>query len=189
MGMAATVGAAFALMAIARLAGPCSGDDGDGGGAPARAGAGGALGTAGPATTTISPEEEVEAAYLAFWDMFVRLAQAPDPDDPEIHERASGEAAGNVVDGLTTLRSLHRRSQFGPGYRHEVLQVDVRGDTAVVQDCAVDDSRLVDTLSGEVVAQGVVTELLEVTLQRVGDTWLVDGTTRLDSWSGAVACG
>jgi hypothetical protein len=139
-------------------------------------------------TTTISVEEEVEAAYLAFWDMFVRVAQAPNPDDQEIGQRASGETQGNLVDGFTTQQSLNRTSEFGPEYRHEVLHVDVQGDTAVVEDCAVDDSRIVDAATGETVEEDVVTELLSATLIRQGDAWLVNNSTRLDSWVGAVGC-
>jgi hypothetical protein len=171
-----------ATVALALSAATCSDDEDD---------ADGASSTTEPAnstSTTLSVEEEVEAAYLAFWDMFIRLAQAPNPDDPEIAQRASGETRGNLVDGFTTQQSLNRRSEFGPEYRHEVLNVTTQGDTAVIEDCAVDDSRIVDVATGETVEEDIVTELLNVTLMRRGDTWSVNSSVRVDAWDGAVEC-
>lgn len=140
-------------------------------------------------TTTLSPEAEVEAAYLAFWEMFVRLAQAPDPTDPEISQRASGDALRNLIEGLTDLQTLNRRSEFGPDYEHRVLSVELTSDnTAVVKDCAVDDSRIVDVSNGETVEQATVTELSEVTLLLRDTRWLVDHSRRLNAWEGAVEC-
>jgi hypothetical protein len=138
--------------------------------------------------TTLSPEAEVEAAYLAFWDMAVRLAGAPNPDEPEIVERASGEARDNLVNGLTTLRSAEQRSEFGQQYRHEVLSVQVDGQTAHIDDCAVDDSRVVDAATGEVVVEGVGTELLSATLISNGGDWLVDRFSQIESWEGVAEC-
>lgn len=138
---------------------------------------------------TVSVEDEVETAYLAFWEMFVRLAEAPDPTDPEITDRASGEALGNLVDGLTTLQSSNQRSDFGRRYRHDVLMVDLTDDsTAVLEDCAVDDSRVVDVSTGRTVAEGLVTEHLQATLILSGNQWRVDRTSRLNSWNGEVSC-
>lgn len=140
-------------------------------------------------TTTLTPEEEVEAAYLAFWDMFVRLAQDPNANDPEIRQRTTGEALGNLLDGLTTLETLNRRSEFGPQYKHNVLTTVIGSGSAVVTDCAVDDSRIVDEESGAIIEERTVTELSEVTLVRNGEAgWLVDHSTRLNAWNGAVEC-
>jgi hypothetical protein len=140
-------------------------------------------------TTTQSPEAEVEAAYFAFWDMAVRLAESPDPEDPEIAQRASGDALSDLLDGLQRLRDLNRHSEFGPLYEHDVLSVRVDRDSAVVEDCAVDDSRIVDGTSGAVVDESVVTERLQVTLARADDSmWRVDSSTRSNAWEGAVEC-
>ena len=152
--------ALLAAAFLALAAGGCHSDDDD-------------AADPGRTTTTQSPESEVESAYLAFWDMAVRLAQSPDPDDPEIDQRASGEARSGLVDGLRRLADLNRHSEFGPLYEHDVLSVDLDGDTAVVEDCAVDDSKIVDIGTGEVIDQSVVTEHLVVTMARDDDTsWL-----------------
>lgn len=140
-------------------------------------------------TTRFTPEEqEVIDAYLAFWEMAVRLGQDPDPDDPEIQQRASGEALGNLVDGLTTLRAAKQVTQTGESYAHEVLSVEIDGDTALLEDCAVDDSQLVDAATGEPVRGDTVTELVQVTLIDRDDNWLVDGSERIDAWSGVAEC-
>ena len=64
-------------------------------------------------TTTVSPESEVETAYLAFWDMAVRLAGSPDPNDPEIAQRASGDALANGNFFQPTL-GISKRRHFEP---------------------------------------------------------------------------
>src|SRR5918995_3724000 len=56
-------------------------------------------------TTTQNPEAEVEAAYLAYWEMAKRLSEAPDPNDPELGERATGTALDKLVDSLTTMKA------------------------------------------------------------------------------------
>jgi hypothetical protein len=144
----------------------------------------------GTSSTTPSPEDEVEAAYLAYWDMAVRLAQAPNPDDPEIGERASGLARGNLIDGLTTLRTANQRTEPGERYGHGVLsiQVDQAGGTAVLEDCAVDESRLVDVATGELVTEGTTTTHWRVHLVHDGTRWLVDEFEQIDAWSGVVEC-
>lgn len=138
--------------------------------------------------TTLSPEEEVEAAYLAFWDMATRLAEDPDPDDPEIPQRASGQALGNLVDGLTTLRAANQRTELRDNYEHNVLSVEIDGDSARLEDCAVDDAQIVDAETGNPVRESTVTELVEVTLVRSQQRWLVDSSSRIHAWNGPVEC-
>jgi hypothetical protein len=139
-------------------------------------------------TTTVSPESEVETAYLAFWDMAVRLAESPDPNDPEIAQRASGDAKADLVDGLQRLQSQGRHSEFGPQYGHDVLLVKIVGDTATVEDCAVDDSKIVNRETGEIVVEGVGTERLSATVLRTGGGWIVDKFVQVEAWQGAVEC-
>lgn len=187
MGMAAVAGGLVALVVIALIVGPCA-DDGDPG--PPNGSGTSSQPTNDSTTTTLSPEQEVEAAYLAYWDMAVRLAQAPNPDDPEIGHRSSGQARANLIDGLTTLRAANQRTEPGPRYGHEVLsvQIDEAQGSAIVEDCAVDESRLVDSGTGETLTDGLTTTLWSVQLVRDGEAWLIDEFEQLDAWSGAVEC-
>lgn len=139
-------------------------------------------------STTPSPEDEVEAAYLAFAEMGARLLQAPNPDDPEIAQRASGEALGDLVDGLTTLRASNQRYELGPNYGHDVLSVDAQQDTAVAEVCVVDDVSLVNSATGATEGTGITTAWSTVTLIRSGDGWLVDNITENRAEEGVVEC-
>lgn len=139
-------------------------------------------------STTLSPEEEVEAAYLAFADMGTRLLQAPNPEDPEIAQRASGEALGDLVDGLTTLRASNQRYELGPAYGQEVLGVSVTADSATAEVCVIEDSSRVEATTGEEIARGVTTSRWSATLLRTDQGWLVDEITEEENWDGEVAC-
>ncbi|HEY8545670.1 MAG TPA: hypothetical protein VIL36_11505 [Acidimicrobiales bacterium] len=139
--------------------------------------------------TPRSPESEVKEAYLEFWDMATRLAQAPDPDDPEISERAAGKALDDLVTGLTSLRDSRRHSELGPGYAHDVLSVELTNDSAaVVEDCAVDDSRIVDDQTGEALLEGVGTQLLRTQMVLTDGQWVVEAIEQIEAWEGAVPC-
>lgn len=139
-------------------------------------------------TTTVPVEQEVEEAYLAYWDMLDRLAQNPDPDDPEIQERASGEALEELMDFVTTMQASGWRGEFGKQHSHEVLSVDVESNEAVVTHCAVDDSRVIDTTTGEVVREGVAPRVYEATLERTNAGWQIHNVTEVEPWPDAGEC-
>jgi hypothetical protein len=139
-------------------------------------------------TTTQSPEAEVEAAYLAFWDTAVRLAESPDPNDPDIEQRASGDALADLVDGLRALQTANQRTVSGPATTHDVLSVEIEEDTAHIDDCAVDESQLVDVTTGQTKAEGTTTTRWAVTLVKTDAGWLVDQFNRVNAWEGVVAC-
>lgn len=165
------------VIAVAVASGACS-DDGD---EETRNNAGETVTTAPPETTTTVPvEQEVEEAYLAYWAMLDRLAQDPNPDDPEIRERASGQAQDMAVDGLTTMQDAGWRSEFGDEHGHSVLSVTVDGDEAVVQHCAVDQSQVIDTTTGEVVRDGSATIFYEAALRQTNIGWDVHTVAEID---------
>jgi hypothetical protein len=165
----------IAVAFLALTAGTCSDDDSDS--------------TSDRTTTTVSPETEVETAYLAYWDMLGRLAAAPDPEDPEITQRASGQALAEVKAGLVSQLASGHIAQTGPEYSHTVLSVVITGDKAVVRDCAVDDSTIVDQSTGAKVSGGVpATGLLEASLTAVDSGWKIDDVDTLQTWSGVTTC-
>jgi hypothetical protein len=139
-------------------------------------------------TTTLSPEAEVEAAYLAYRDMVTRLLQAPDPDDPELGERTTDPNRAFLVDRLRALVQQGQRLRFGPDYEYDVLAVSIDGDQATVRECTVDDAQTVAATSGEVLSEGVTTELLEATLRRNSGKWRVTTVDGIEHWEGAVTC-
>lgn len=144
--------------------------------------------TTSPATTAPSPEAEVEEAYLAYWEMAARLSAAPNPDDPEIAERAVDPVLGVITDSLSTLRAQGQEVHLGDQYARDVTSVVVNGDEAVVRDCTIDDGERRDGSSQEVIDRYLNTVLLEATLVSVEGRWLVREIDQLNSWDGAVAC-
>src|SRR5829696_7474370 len=167
-----TVGALAALVAIAlviTLTLSCGGDDAPPDDPPPT--------TAAVTTTTTSVESEVEAAYTAYLRMSDRLLQAPDPSDPEIPRLTTGRSLDALIRGLKELRDANQAVEFGDQYTNEIQSVElVDENNAVIRDCAIDDSRVVDQTTGEVVAEGIATGLFEVSLTRQGGHWRVTDT-------------
>jgi hypothetical protein len=144
--------------------------------------------TADPTTTAPSVEAEVEAAYLAYWEMAKRLLAAPDPDDPEIAKRAIGTALTTAIDGFTTMRAQGQAIRVGEGYSHDVLSIDVRGMAATVVDCNVDEAARIEVASGRVLTSATTTNLLTVELKSDAGQWQVASIQKTDAWEGARSC-
>jgi len=138
-------------------------------------------------TTTLSPTQEVEEAFLAFNRMLLRLALSPNPDDPEIVQRASGDSLAGVVDFQTTLQTTGQRVEYGARRATHVLDVSmVDAVTATVLDCTVDD-RTEITSSG---ASGPFLETYwtEWTLRQVDGAWFVDSGNPVEMQQGEQPC-
>ena len=141
------------------------------------------------ADPTPSPESDVEAAYLAYWEMLVRLSAAPDENDLAISQRSTGQAEDEVKQGLTRLRTDGLAARTGPAYRHEVISVEVRADEAQVRDCSVDDSVVIAVATGDEVGGGTTaTGLIEAGLRRVDGAWKVERVDTVESWTGERSC-
>jgi hypothetical protein len=182
-----TVGTAAAACALLVLASGCGRDDG---GEAADDGVTTSTSetTIASTTTTQDPEAEVEAAYLAYWEMAERLLAAPDPDDPEIAKRATGTALTSAIDGFTTMRAQGQAIRIGEGYSHDVLSVDVRGMAATVVDCNVDEASRIEVTSGRVLTSATTTNLLTVELKSDAGQWQVASIQKTDAWEGARSC-
>ena len=139
-------------------------------------------------TSTLSPEAEVEAAVMAYEAMASRLIQAPDPNDPEIAERATGENRSHLEAHLQELVALGRAGQLGPNTRQTVLHTEVSGDQATVEVCSVDDGVLIEVATGRVLNDDVVTDHSVVTLERSDGAWLVAQRSRIATWDGVTDC-
>jgi hypothetical protein len=180
----AIVAAALPLVA-------CSGGDDDAGGDTATTQPPETTTSVAP-TTTLSPEEQAEAdvraAYDAYWAMSERLAAAPDPQDPEIAERTTGDALDSVTTLLTQFLTQGRTVSFLADYSHDVLSVDIDETSALVRDCYVDHAAQIDAETGDVVLEATATLHLEVTLVSDSGAWKVSDVKRLDAWEGIVQC-
>jgi hypothetical protein len=144
--------------------------------------------TGDPTTTAPSLEAEVEAAYLAYWEMNERLAGAPDPADPEIERLSMGSAKDRLVSGITGFVTKGQTVRFNDAYAHEILSTDRMGDKAQLRDCYVDDATVLDADSGEEIESATSTLYLAVTLTLTPEGWKVSRVERLNLWDGVRRC-
>jgi hypothetical protein len=177
--------AVFALLPIA-----CGGDGGEDADEddPATPQAEDSSTTAKPTTTAPSVEAEVEAAYLAYWEMNERLAGAPDPADPEIERLSMGTAKDRLVSGLTGFVTKGQTVRFNDAYSHDILSIDSDGDMAQLRDCHVDDATVLDAQSGSEVESAIATNHLDVTLTRTSEGWKISRVERIGIWEGVTEC-
>ena len=144
----------------------------------------------GTTTATADPRAGVETAYRNFLRMVARLDGAPDPDDPEIAARATGNTRTTFVRTLTERRAEGRIVKLGPQDHQTILSADVVGDTATLSVCHVDHSGTFDAATGAVLHEmTVTTSRTSVTLVREQGQWKVshvrrEGATR----PGAARC-
>jgi hypothetical protein len=142
-------------------------------------------------STTLSPEAEVEQAYRAFWDMSARLSASPDPANPEIAQRSTGELRRNFERTQAERRDRGVAIKVGPATELTVLVTTVEGDTATSKGCFVDQAAVVSASTGtEVEAMSTVTSLQTATLVREDGVWKVSriGTDSKHRWNGVSDC-
>lgn len=176
-----TLSRLLALVAVAACAVPLACGGGDDPDDPPRAST-----PAAPATT--SPESEVESAYLAYWDMVVRVTGSPQADNTEIAQHAIDPARAELTASVTEFRAAGQAVEIGPEYRHTVSDVAVAGELATLSDCAVDDASVVIVASGEVARQSTTTSALTVNLRLKDGAWLVENVTSTRDWDGVTEC-
>lgn len=122
--------------------------------------------------TTLSPEAEVEQAYRGFDAMLARLNPAPDPDDPEIAQRTTGEFRAQIERVMADRRARRLAVRTGPDYGPREIVTTVSGESATLQTCYVDQAAIVNVTTGaEVNAMRSVTEHQTLTFVREGGAW------------------
>jgi hypothetical protein len=136
-----------------------------------------------PTTRPATPEGEVAADYLAYWDVYDRLATDPKADATDVARHASGQARESLEQTVHSLATQGSRTRFGPLEKHNPYAPSVIDDnTAYVADCHLSDSRVVDA-SGKVIRgdpAGGRPESIAATLVRGDDRWLVDSLEYYD---------
>ena len=171
-----TVGAAAVACALLVLSSGCGDDDGEA--ADEGTTTSTSETTIASSTTTQNPEAEVEAAYLAYWEMAERLLAAPNPDDPEIARRVSGSARAKLVDSLATLRAQQERLEFGPDNSHRVVSVELGAEEATVLDCIIDHGARISESTGQREEFAATPGLLEVAMTVSQGHWIVESISK-----------
>src|SRR5262245_33425163 len=110
-------------------------------------------------TTTLSPEDQVKAAYLAYWQMADRLGRKPDPMDPELPQRTEDPLLSMIRDGLTTQAAQGRTFVINEGRpnEHRLGHVQVNRTSATLADCFVDGRSELDG-NGVVIDDAIVSK-------------------------------
>ena len=140
-------------------------------------------------TTTVKPEDEVKAAWDAYWKTVERLLQAPNPDDPELPSRAVDPVLSFLRDDLANFVAKRQHVVFRPGgkYVHRFISASIAGSSATVSGCQLDDS-ITETLSGEVVDDSISTRQIRATFHRDGGVWKASNVSFESEVEGLVGC-
>jgi hypothetical protein len=146
--------------------------------------------TTSPPTTAPTREEQVEAAYLEFVDVVMRLLTTdPDPEDPDLARMAIEPILGRTRDSLSTMRAEHHIVQTGPRTSQRVMSIELREpDVAIVRACSVGNDRRIDQDDGSVVSQGLSTRVLEATVVLAEGRWVVSDVGTQVRLDGEVPC-
>ena len=145
------------------------------------------------ATTTtlaLTPEEQVEAAYLAARAMFYELAQHPKPADRRIQEFAGGEHAAHVRAMLTNYWKLNIKIEL-PMRRMppvKVLATEVAGNSAGVEACIVDNALQVKADTGALVDDTVESRTTVARMEFIERRWLLTELTTKHTVPGDQGC-
>lgn len=148
--------------------------------------------TTGPTTTTgpRSPEEEVEEAYWKAERVLDDLLQDPDPDDPRLAETRADPILGHIAANLQDLKdeNLAVRLAGGEPPPRQVVSIEVSGDQATITVCQIDNTIAVDTNTGEVVDDGVLSALISVSMIHADGGWKISDTASTAEWSDGQGC-
>ena len=154
--------------------------------------------TAEPSTTSepVSPptsrsdEQAVLAAYQGYWDTWLAANDPPNPDHPDLARYATGAALAKVRESIEqhrldgTVVRLPSESVWG----HQPRLESLGGSRAVVTDCVVDDSQLVDADTGLVLNDEVGTLLSQAVVLLDDGLWRVETVDSRAQWSGVAGC-
>lgn len=128
------------------------------------------------ATQTPSVEDEVTAAYLAYWDVYADALRRL--DGSQLHEVMTGPRLERALSEIESLRTQGQAVRII--VENDPLIAGVSGDEAVIIDEYVNSSYLIDPLTQEPVAdRGEPNTLRDtVTLVRENDVWKVRDSVR-----------
>ena len=133
--------------------------------------------TAAPTTTTTAdPRAEVEEAYLAYWDAYLKAVTEPvDPELPELQQLITGAQRTIVGRNLQQLQARGEavRLRQPSLYRHVVRTIERANRSASVEACVYDDLITYDVATGVKVDDSVGWKNVHAELVQQQGGWLV----------------
>lgn len=130
-------------------------------------------------------------SYVGYWDArFVANSGVPNPQHPALAQYATGRQLEAVIaetrENLDTGRAL--QASPNPVNFRRVTVVSVDGDSAVVQECFVDDGQVIERATGRVLNDTVATHSVQADLLRIDGQWRVSVATLVQRWDGVAGC-
>jgi len=147
--------------------------------------------TSGTASTASDDRAAVLAAYQRFWQVWLRANDPPNPSDPAIAEVETGAQLAGTLLAIERDRDRGERIRLPAKsqYHHTAsATIDRSGMQAMVSDCAVDDSIVIQSSTGRVVDNSIETQRITATMIRIGRWWKVSSSQIVRSWPGISAC-
>jgi hypothetical protein len=137
-----------------------------------------------------SEEEAVLAAYQGYWDTWLAATNPPDPGHPDLARFATGEALERDLAAITNYRQLSQfvRLPVSRSWAHDASVLALKGDRAVIIDCSIDDTILVDRPSGRILNDAVATYEMRAAMVRDGAGWKVERLDVMSKWEGVAGC-
>ena len=126
-----------------------------------------------PSTTAPpTPEEQVLFDYGNARDAINVAANPPNPEHPELLKYWTGDSLAQVQSTFTQWKGLNIGAQSTVEVDAEVISI--AGDVAVVVDCFVDTTQMVDLATGRAAgAPEVTTQHTDVRLERSEGVWKI----------------
>lgn len=164
------------LLLLAGFAVACNGDD-DSDGTPTASTTPSATATA-SSSATPSVEDEVEAAYLDYWDVYSDAVF--NLDESDLEQVMAGPLLERTLEEIDSLRQQNRAAKIDVEHNFAVLDVDSAAGTAVVRDAYANRSSFVDANTKELIGQPAGGEIITDTysLRLVDGTWKVEDSVR-----------
>lgn len=148
--------------------------------------------TPGPPSPTTDPEEAaIYEAVEGYWRTWQEANDPPNPDYPELRRYYEGPALDQALVIIRQHLRLGWVVREAPNHER-MRSVQIRsllGDTAIVDDCHVDDRLTIHAASGAVVDGVVVTLETELTIRLTAGQWRVSENKKLRERKGAETCG
>ena len=154
-------------------------------------GAGTSAASAAPEVTVPTDDRAaVETAYRSAIEAFEAALVDPSAASGGLEAWWSGPALAAVRSEVNTWAGFGQALRYPDGSQRslDVLSVSVAGDTATATACFVDDGRVVDVATGDVLNDEVVTVLESAVLRRTAGSWALAERSQLERTEGVQSC-
>jgi hypothetical protein len=143
-------------------------------------------------TTTLAPTEEeaILAAYQGYWDTWLAANDPPNPDHPDLAKYATGAALERARQTISDHAQQNHavRLREGSVYAHRPAVIEQGEESALIEDCSLDDGLVLDRASGVVLDDSVWSRKSLVEMTRVEGMWRVGFITLEGKWPDAAGC-